>query len=60
MRRKTRAKKIEKNKKCPYCHRERMEIITTYRLNYPFGVNSKPRFTPIRKEKFCSKCGEIY
>jgi len=54
--RKSRATKVVKKQKCPRCHRERMETIITYRINYPFGVNSKPRRIPIRKTKWCP-CG---
>ena len=59
MKTKKRKYKTIYNQKCPYCHREKMIIKETYRINYPFGIKAKPRLILISRKKFCGRCGEI-
>ena len=47
-----RRKEVEVGK-CPKCKRESLRITKIYRINYPFGHNSYPAFTLIRRIEQC-------
>jgi len=41
-------------KDCPECNQwGSLKVITTYKLNYPYGRNSKPRYSPIKQFCIC-------
>lgn len=54
----TRRREIIKNQRCNKCRQNELTIIKIFRLNYPFGLNSKPRRTLLHTEVVCynKKC----